>query len=113
MTLAEYLLPFVPVATARIVSEPCAGKTAGAVYKPPVSPVVIVPVAALPPCTDPTSHFRAEIVKPLAAAVNCIVPPTETVRYPDGDMLRLCANAGIQPIDTAMANRNQRDMLVE
>ena len=39
----------------------------------------IAPVAAMPPCTEPTSHLMLEIVKLLDAAVNCSVPPTPTV----------------------------------
>jgi hypothetical protein len=78
-TLAEYLLPVVAVAPAVIVWVLCAGTAAGAVYNPPASPVEIVPVAALPPWMEATSHLREAMVNPLGVAVNCSVPPTGTV----------------------------------
>src|ERR1700756_5415798 len=57
------------------------GRTAGAVYRPPV---VIVPTVAFPPATPATSQFTAVFVVPVTATLNGTVCPT-TTDVADGD----------------------------
>ena len=87
------------------------GRSAGAVYRPPI---VIVPAVALPPVTLLTLQVTIVFDVPVTEAVNCCVFPKSTVELDDDtDTVTDCAGGDFGVEEPAPHPLNTRERAIE